>query len=106
MNFADQEEIAQRMERRRKRQRRDAVWNVLSWIVLFLSGIVVLIVAAIFVNPVLPLNPFPPATLPVLATSPVVTPALSVIPATSTPIILPTATTAPTETVTPNPSPL
>jgi hypothetical protein len=105
MNFADQEEIAQRMERRRKRQRRDAVWNVLSWIVLFLSGIVVLIVAAIFVNPVLPLNPFPPATLPVLATSPVVTPALSVIPATSTPIILPTATTAPTETITPNPSP-
>lgn len=104
MNFADQEEIAERMMRRRKRQRRDATWNLFSWLVLILAAVAILIVAAIFVDPSLPVNPFPPATMPVLATSPVVTPALSVIPATSTPIILPTPTNEPTATITTAPT--
>jgi hypothetical protein len=104
MNFADQEELAERVERRRKRQRRDATWRVFTWLVWILTAAAVLVTGAIFVDPALPLNPFPPATLPVLATGPVVTPVLSVIPATETAIVLPTATMLPTDTVTPEPT--
>ena len=104
MNFADQEELAERVKRRHRRQRRDATWRVFTWLVWILTIAAVLVMGAIYVAPGLPLNPFPPATLPVLAAAPLVTPSLSMVPATQTPFVPPTATVPPTDTATPEPT--
>jgi len=97
MNFADQEEIAERIQRRRKLQRREAVWGFFSGLTLFIALLVAVTIASLFIDPSLPFNPFPPPTLPLLATGQLATPTLYVMPATST-------QTAPAATETPLPT--
>ena len=105
MNFADQEEIAERLQRRRKHQRRDATWNVFTGIVTVLTVLALAALAVIFIDPFLPLNPFPPPTMPVMAAAPMFTPTLYVMPATATLTRIPaTSTPLPTSTSTPAPS--
>lgn len=95
MNFADQEEITERLERRRKRTRRDTLWNVFTGFILFVAAVVLGYLALIFLDPSLPLNPFPPPTMPALAGSTLPTPTLYVLPATQTATALPSTTQVP-----------
>jgi len=105
MNFADQEEIAERQQRRRSRQRRDATWNGFTGFVLFLAAVALGYLGLIFFDPSLPLNPFPPPTMPVLAGVNFPTPTLYVLPATSTATTAPSSTPVPaTPTQTPEPT--
>lgn len=104
MNFADQEEIAERQQRRRRRQRRDATWNAFSGIVIAAAVVAAALLVWVFIDPSAPLNPFPPPTMPVLAVAPATTPTLYVLPATWTPTSAPSSTPAPTATHTPLPT--
>ena len=105
MNFADQEEIAERIQRRRKLQRREAVWGFFSGLTLFIALLVAVTIASLFIDPSLPFNPFPPPTLPLLATGQHATPTLYVMPATATQTVpAATETPLPTSTATVAPS--
>jgi hypothetical protein len=74
------------------------VWNILTVILLLATLCIAGLVAAIFLNPNLALNPFPPPTLPALVGFPTATPTpRNVLPPTWTP----TATQVPTQTSTP-----
>lgn len=105
MNFADQEEIAERHERRLKRQRHETTWNVLTALVLVAILLAGVYLGLVFSNPYISLNPFPPPTMPVLAVLPSATQTAVKMPATWTPTIQPTLTPVPpTATHTPEPT--
>lgn len=107
MNFADQEEIAERQQRRRSRQRRDATWNAFTGFIIFLAVVAMGYLGLIFFDPSLPLNPFPPPTMPVVAGIILPTPTLYVLPATATVTAAPSSTATsvpPTATQTPEPT--
>lgn len=77
-------------------------WTVVTGLVLLATVCVVGAFLAIFFNPQIGLNPFPPPTIPALAEFPTPTPtARNVLPPTWTP----TFTTEPTSTPTPEPTP-
>jgi hypothetical protein len=96
MNFADQEEIAERQKKRGKKRRNDVVWNSLTAIFLIASVAAVGYFLLLFSNPAAAMNPFPPPTLPALVQLPTSTPTLYVLPATWTPTVTSTSTPAPT----------
>jgi hypothetical protein len=97
MNFADQEEIAERQKQRRKKTQRNQIWDILSIFFLIATVVAICYFAILFANPASSVNPFPPPTLPALIQIPTSTP---------TPVRLPpTWTPAPTNTPTLAPSP-
>lgn len=96
MNFADQEEIAERQKRRGQKRRNDVVWNSLTALFLIASFAAVGYFLVLFSNPAASLNPFPPPTLPALVQLPTSTPTLVLLPATWTPTVTSTLTPAPT----------
>lgn len=97
MNFADQEEIAERQKQRRKKTQRNQIWDILSIFFLVATVVAICYFAILFANPASAANPFPPPTLPALIQIPTSTP---------TPVRLPpTWTPAPTNTPTLAPSP-
>lgn len=105
MNFADQEEIAERQKRRLRRQRRETTWNVLTALVLVAILLAGAYLVLLFSNPYTSLNPFPPPTMPVLVVLPSATPTPVKMPATWTPTTQPTFTQVlPTQTTTPVPT--
>ncbi len=112
MNFADQDEIAARLERRRRRQRHDATWNVLTGFVLFVALILLGYLALLFLDPSLPFNPFPPPTLPsaagfvATATSYVLPPTKTVTSSPTATLVPPTVTNTPEATNSPTPLPI
>jgi len=82
----------------------ERVFNVLTIIVLILTLITILCYLAIFINPYLPINPFPPKAIIQVATrTPTATPG-RVAPPTWTPTTTPTITPTPPATFTPTPT--
>ena len=78
-------------------------WNILAFGVILLWVALVIVLLAIFIDPVSSLNPFPPATLPASVVIPSATATYRQLPPTWTPtvngeILLPTFTSAPTST--------
>lgn len=101
MNFADQDEIAERQRRRLRRKRHDLVWNILTGVVLFLVVLAGIYLALLFTNPYTSLNPYPPPTMPVLVILPSTTATGVKLPATWTPTVQPTSTPVPATPTTP-----
>jgi hypothetical protein len=86
-------------------KRRAALWNILTILVLLSSLGLVVVFALIFLNPTLPLNPFPPPTLPAVMVMPSSVPTLAVTsPPTETPTPEPSLTPTVTASVTPEPT--
>ena len=85
MNFVDNEELADRSRRQRRKQKRDLVWNVLTGIAVIATVTLIGMLALIFSNPHIGLNPFPPPTMPVLIDLSTKTPTLVYLPPTWTP---------------------
>ena len=85
MNFVDNEELADRSMRQRRKQKRDLVWNVLTGIAVIATVTLIGMLALIFSNPHIGLNPFPPPTMPVLIDLSTKTPTLVYLPPTWTP---------------------
>ncbi|MHC1740701.1 MAG: hypothetical protein AB9897_06270 [Anaerolineaceae bacterium] len=94
MNFADQEEIAERQKKRNRKRQSTLIWNIFTAVFIIASVIAVSYFAVLFANPGTLLNPFPPPTLPALIQLPTSTPTIVKLPATWTPS--PTNTSAPT----------
>jgi hypothetical protein len=84
----------------------DRVLEILIVIVLILTGLMMLCYSAIFVNPQVPLNPFPPPLEPVEASIASKGPAVTTVPGAPTypPTWTPTATPTPTNTGTVTPT--
>lgn len=99
MNFADQEEIAERQNKRSRKRRNNSVWNVLSVIFITASVVAVVYFGLLFVNPSSGLNPFPPPTLPALVQIPTETPTAVKLPPTWTPVATNTALPSATPTL-------
>jgi hypothetical protein len=99
MNFADQEEIAERRKSRGKKRRNNVIWNTLTVLVVLASLTAVGYFSLLFANPASSLNPFPPPTMPVPINIPTatMTPILPTATFTSIPVI----TTLEDETVIP-----
>jgi hypothetical protein len=83
------------------RSRPGMVWNILTVAVLLMTVCVCLYAAAIFVNPNLSLNLFPPPTIPAVSTFPTATPTPRVV---LPPTWTPTSVAESTPTVTPSPT--
>jgi len=94
MNFADQEEIAERQKNRRRKRQSNLLWNTLTAILIIGCVLAAGYFAILFANPASSLNPFPPPTLPAVIQLSTSTPTLVRLPATWTPV--PTDTLAPT----------
>lgn len=78
------------------------IWNLLTILTLLTTACLIAAFSAIFLNPRIIFNPFPPPSLPTAMEMPTLTPtALSILPPTWTP----TATLTPTETPPPPPTP-
>lgn len=88
----------------KRRKSTGALWNVLTIVALLGTLVFGILVVLIYTNPYLPLNPFPPPTLPVLAVLPSGTPTPEgMLPPTDTPTFEPSVTI--TLTGTPSPTP-
>jgi hypothetical protein len=98
MNFADQEEIAERQKQRHKKTQRNQIWDILSIFFLIATVAAICYFAILFANPASSANPFPPPTLPALIQIPTSTPTPVRLPPTWTPNPTNTATPAPTAT--------
>jgi hypothetical protein len=98
MNFADQEEIAERQNQRQRRRQHNVLWNTLTAIFIIGSVLVAIYFALLFADPASSLNPYPPPTLPALVQLPTSTPTLVMLPPTWTPV--PTTLPQPSETPT------
>jgi hypothetical protein len=112
MNYLDHDELAARSRRYKRKQQRDLVWNVLTGLALLATFSLVAVLALIFSNPAIGLNPFPPPTMPVLVDLSTPTPSLVFLPATWTPAAatatsqtVPTSTPAPISTDSPTLAP-
>ena len=93
MRFTDHEELAKRQRYRAKQRKREIIYNSLTALALIASVAVISIFLVIFSNPYLPLNPFPPPTMPWMVTPETLTPTPPRLPATWTPT--PTITETP-----------
>ena len=102
MNFVEPEEIEARRRRQQRKQQRDLVWNVLTGLAVLASITLIGILAIIFSNPQIGLNPFPPPTMPVLVQLSSPTSTLVYMPPTWTPTVKSDVTQLP-PTNTPNP---
>lgn len=87
MNFTDRDEIARRMQRRKRRQRSDVFWNFLTICVVLATVALVGVFLMVYSNPYVSINPFPPPTMPVLVILPTSTATPASMPATYTPTI-------------------
>jgi hypothetical protein len=94
MNFADQEEIAERQKNRKKKKQNNQFWDILTVIFIIASIFAVVYFAIVFTDPTSSLNPYPPPTLPAIIQLPT---------STATPVSLP-PTWTPTVTITPVPT--
>ena len=103
MNYLDHDELAARSKRYQRKQKRDLVWNVLTGLALLSTVILVGMLALIFSNPAIGLNPFPPPTMPVLVDLSTPTPSLVFLPPTWTPAV---ATEIPGPLLTSSPAPV
>ena len=99
MNFADQEEIAERQKRRNQKRQSNLIWNIFTAFFVVISLMAIGFFALLFADPSNSLNPYPPPTLPAIIQLPTSTPTLVKFPATWTPTI--TSTMAPTQTPSP-----
>lgn len=105
MEFSDHEELANRLRRRKRRQRSDIFWNFLTICVILATFALAAILMMVYSNPYIALNPFPPPTMPVLVMLPTATPTLVAMPPTWTPSPKPSETPqSATVTLTPEPS--
>lgn len=97
MNFIDNDELEARSKRQKRKQKRDLTWNVLTGLAVLSTIILIALMAVIFSNPAIGLNPFPPPTMPVLIklTTPTATATVYKLPATWTPTVNPTETPDP-----------
>lgn len=86
-------------EPRRRGSRSDAIWNILTVLILISACGLLFLFLQIFQNPYMPINPFQPPTLPAVLQLPTHTPTAPRLPATYTPTI----TLTPTQTNTPEP---
>lgn len=103
MNFTDRDEMTARRKRKLRRQRVDVFWNFLTVCVVLATLAMIAVFLILFSNPNLPINPFPPPTMPVLVQVPTSTATLVFMPPTWTPTAQPTETQAPsTVTATPD----
>jgi hypothetical protein len=100
MNFLDHDELAARQQRYKRKQNRDLVWNVLTGLALLATISLVAVLALVFSNPYIGLNPFPPPTMPVLVNLSTPTSTLVYLPATWTPAAVAVETTQPAPTST------
>lgn len=82
------------------RSRAGTIWNILTVLILIMTACVCVVAAAIFINPHLSINPFPPPTLPAVITFPTATPTPRVV---LPPTWTPTNTEEPAATPTPPP---
>jgi hypothetical protein len=80
MNFTDHDELDRRMKRRKRRQRSDVFWNLLTVCTLLASIALIGVLLMIYSNPFISINPFPPPTMPVL---------VNIATSTATPVVLP-----------------
>lgn len=86
-------------------RRSGMIWNILTILTIITAVCVCMAAALIFINPYLPLNPFPPPTLPPTAALPTATPTPRVVlPPTWTPTATSSPTPVPESTDTPLPS--
>lgn len=99
MNFADQEEIDERLKHRNRKRQNNLIWNILTVIFIIISVAAIGYFGLLFADPATPLNPFPPPTMPALIQLPTSTPMAVKLPPTWTPTIV--VTTEPTATNTP-----
>jgi len=76
MNFADQEEIAERQNKRNRKRRNNVIWNLLTALFVIASLAAIGYFVVLFSNPAVSINPFPPPTMPVLIEIPTSTPTL------------------------------
>ena len=95
MNFTDHDELDRRMKRRKRRQRADVFWNILTVITLLASIGLIGALLMIYSNPFISINPFPPPTMPVLVIIPTSTATPVVLPPTWTPTVGATETPVP-----------
>lgn len=95
MNFADQEEIAQRQKNRGKKRRHDVLWNSLTAVFIIASVAAVGYFLVLFSNPASAMNPYPPPTMPALIQIPTATLTPVILPPTWTPTPSATATQMP-----------
>ncbi len=95
MNFTDHDELDRRMKRRKRRQRADVFWNILTVITLLASIGLIGALLMIYSNPFISINPFPPPTMPVLVVIPTSTATPVVLPPTWTPTVGATETPFP-----------
>lgn len=78
------------------------IFNLLTIIVLATTVCLAGVVVVVYINPTIPINPFPPPTLPPLLELPTLTPTpRNLLPPTWTPTVTP----EPTSTLTPSPTP-
>lgn len=109
MNFTDRDELAGRLKRRKRRQRRDIFWNFLTICTVIATIALAGVLMLVFSNPYIALNPFPPPTLPALVSLPTSTLTPVALPATWTPTVMATKTPLPenataTSTIEPSPT--
>lgn len=100
MNFIDDEELEARSRRQRRKQKRDLVWNILTGLAVLATVSLIAVMALVFSNPNIGLNPFPPPTMPVLidlskTKTPTATATIYTLPPTWTPTSAPTETPKP-----------
>lgn len=89
----------------KRRKSTGTLWNVLTFLALLVTLVFGILAVLIYTNPYLPINPFPPPTLPVLAVLPSDTPTPEgMLPATETQTLEPSGTIAPTSTPSPTPT--
>lgn len=107
MNFTDRDELAARRKRKLRRQRADVFLNFLTVCTVLATLALIAVFMILFSNPNLPINPFPPPTMPVLVNVPTSTATLVFMPPTWTPtakatdtLMPPTVTTTPDLTAT------
>ncbi len=103
MNFTDRDEMTARRKRKLRRQRADVFWNFLTVCTVLATLALIAVFLVLFSNPNLPINPFPPPTMPVLVQVPTSTATLVFMPPTWTPAAKATETQMPpTATSTPD----
>lgn len=101
MQFANHDELNHRAKRRARQRKRELFWNLMTGIVVIATVGLVGYFLVLFSNPQVPMNPFPPPTMPVLAVLPESTATPPSLPPTWT--STPRLTETPRPTVTPKP---
>ncbi len=98
MRFVDQRELDRRARRRARQRRRNILWNVLTSLVVIATAALIGFYFILYSNPQVPINPFPPPTMPVLMALPTSTATPPRLPPTWTPTPRATQTLRSTDT--------